>query len=113
MQKGTPWTKRAKLREQAKPIDQSSSSNNRSQSVTPLCSSDVQLPIAGDITVATTTTEVTPGLSVPISEDQGLVSTVLLTRIKVLETENARLKACLSDKATADFGVDQIKHHDH
>ena len=131
VKKGAPRTKRAKQRQQATPIDPSSSSSSRS--VTPLlCSSpppldfpltalageqledDYQvheLPSASDIT--DTIAEGTPGPSVPSSEDQGLVSTALLTRIKVLEAENARLKSCLSVKVTAHFGVDQIKHDDH
>jgi hypothetical protein len=67
-----------------------------------------ELPSASD-----TTAESTPRPSLPSSEDQVLVSTALLTRIEVLEAENARFKTCLSAKATIHFGIDQIKHNDH
>ncbi len=62
----------------------------------------------GDSTVEGTT----PGPSVTTSEDRNLVSAALIARIEVLEAENTRLKTSLSNKGTARFGIEQIKHDD-
>ena len=65
--------------------------------------------LPGEIT-DNTADETTPGPSVPTSEDQSLVSAVLIAHIEVLEAENTMLKTCLSSKETTRFG---IKHDDH
>ena len=68
--------------------------------------------LPGEIT-DNTADETTPGPSVPTSEDQSLVSAVLIACIEVLEAENTMLKTCLSSKETARFGIKQMKHDDH
>jgi len=132
IKKGTPRTKRAKLRQYNKDLQETMSAAS-SRSVTPLpsqapsASHSPPSPLMAPLTALAgeqlevdyhvhelpgeceSAQESAPSVSTTVAAEQNLVSTALLACIEALEAENTRLKKHLLSKETK-FGMEQIKH---